>query len=461
MKKFEDVYQCDSITLNVTNNCNLSCTYCFEKAKNKCMMSKETAIKAVEKAYRDLGTDRQPFTINFFGGEPLLNWEAIKAVIDFCNESHYKVRYGITTNLTLLTEEIISYIDDSSMAILVSIDGIKEVHDKNRSNSFDLVIKNLKTLIDRGLGIYVEARMTILPEDMKYAKDGVQMLFDLGVNNFCPMPVYDQEWNESSLSDAKKFYHEMMQFFTDIMNDESNTRNISIKNCDDMIVNIMSPELDDPIMCPIFENTWCTIDYQGDVYACHQGPTSDPDNKEKLLVGTLDEIDETKLTNIQRRATYPKDRCKDCKGRSICKCGCPTENARMTGKYDEPTDSYCDLNIALVEAVREYQDKLLTAKNIRNRMLVIIQENVKLRNYVDLLFNETDMTDKLTLTTRIMHFDEMVANLGDDKILPSFREYIDSKLAVIVSIVLANSNITYDEMKRIMGKLQEVNMSGK
>lgn len=459
MKRFEEVYSCDSVTLNVTNNCNLACTYCFEKSKSKVMMTTDTAIKAIDKTYRDTGKDREPFTINFFGGEPLLNWEAIKAVVDHCNEKSYRVRYGMTTNLTMLTDEMVKYIDDNSIALLVSVDGIKSIHDKNRCNSFDTVYKNMKRLIDEGLGIYIEARMTILPEDIEYAKDGVKMLFDMGIDNLCPMPVNDVPWSKEDIKKAKEFYLDMMKFFTDTMNDESNTRNISIKNCDDMMVNIMSPDQDDPVMCPIFENTWCTIDSYGDVYACHQGPTSVSKEKEYLRVGNLDFIDETKLTTIKKKATYPKNRCKGCKGRAICKCGCPTENLRSTGTYDAPSDAYCDLQIALAEAVLEYHEEILNASNLRNHMIVMLQENIKIKKYLDSMCDDISIDDKLQLYTRMSHVKEMITNIHDS-LFPSFRWYIDEKLKYITALLLAKDNLTFAQVESYIDKKKGMVVNG-
>ena len=103
--RFEEFYgNSDSITLNVTNNCNLACSYCFETDKTRAMMKPEIAVEAIKKAYSPNAPNTMPYTINFFGGEPLLNWPAIKAVIDYCNENNLKVQYGFTTNLTILTE---------------------------------------------------------------------------------------------------------------------------------------------------------------------------------------------------------------------------------------------------------------------------------------------------------------------------------------------------------------------
>ncbi len=439
-QKFTEVYnKCDSITLNVTNNCNLHCTYCFEQSKENLMMTKEIAIDAVRKTYRPL-SGREPFTINFFGGEPLLNWNTIKAVIDYCNENKLKVRYGITTNLTILTDEMIEYFDNESIPVLVSIDGIKSVHDKNRCNSFDTVIGNIKKLIDAGLGIYIEARMTILPADIKYAMDGIKMLYDMGINNFCPMPVTDVEWDDQSLIDAKKFYHEVTQFFIDTVKDvDSNgkNRNLSIKNVDDLMQNILIPEINDPFMCPIFKNTWCTIDYRGDVYACHQGPTSTEKLQDTLYIGNLDWVNPEKITEEIRKADYALENCNDCIGKSVCKCGCPVENMRETGSYTHPTNAYCHLKRIMVQVIKEKQEDIMKIENPHNRILTMVHECMKIKEYVDSVYTSTKLDDTLKLYTQITHIKEMIDNV-DDNIFPTFREYIDNRLKDILIALTLN-----------------------
>ena len=431
MKKFSEVYgNANSVTLNVTNNCNLNCVYCFEKEKSPAMMPPEIAIDAIDKMYNKL-EGREPFTINFFGGEPLLNWKTVKAVIDHCNEKKYVVRYGITTNLTILTDEMLDYFDDVNMPLLVSIDGIKEVHDRNRCNSYDRVIANFKKLIDRGLGQYIETRFTIMPHDIKYTLQGMKELFELGINNFCPMPVTDAEWDDESLEECRKFYKECNEWFLSIVSDPKNKRNVSIKNIDDLLRNVLMPEQNDPYMCPIFGNGWCTIDWKGKVYACHQGPTSEMPFKEDLCIGDLDMVDEKKIKTIMPKADYPKERCKNCIGKSICKCGCPVENMRETGSYTTATKAYCDLKCIMVEASRETQKELLKLEVSHNRALTQVKESMKVKEYVDKLFKETDLSidNNLQLITQITHLNEMIDNLGGEHyLIPGFRDYINDKL---------------------------------
>mgnify|MGYP001687613006 FL=1 len=458
--RFEEFYgNSDSITLNVTNNCNLACSYCFETDKTRAMMKPEIAVEAIKKAYSPNAPNTMPYTINFFGGEPLLNWPAIKAVIDYCNENNLKVQYGFTTNLTILTEEMLDYMDDNSIPFLVSIDGIKQVHDKNRCNSYDTVMSNLKRIIDRGLGIYIEARMTVLPEDVKYLLQGVKEIYNMGINNICPIPVTDVVWSDEQLKDLEQFYLDITDFFIEEMSKENNTRSLSIKNVDDIIQVAALPNTYDTFMCSIYDKRWCAVDYRGDVYACHQGPTSNTDIKEMLYIGNLDWVDDEKYKNRIIHGEYIKEECNGCIAKAICKCGCPVENLRETNQYMKPTDSYCEIKRIIMRAISSKLDDIMNIEHSNSRILTITQENLKLKAYVDKVYDsfmdkEMDDLARMQLLTQVDHIQDLIDNMKGN-VLIKFREYIDEKLKNLLAILLTMDGISYNQLKEVLANGKE------
>jgi radical SAM protein with 4Fe4S-binding SPASM domain len=272
------------------------------------------------------------------------------------------------------------------------------------------------------------------------------------------MPVTDVEWFDEDILRLESYYKDLMRCYIEMLNDDTLTRNISIKNTDEILTNVLEPEIDDPIMCPIFSDKWCAFDTNGDIYPCHQGPTSEEKFKKDLYLGNLyTGVDETKLKLEDTHASYPKEECKDCIGKSICKGGCPTQNLRETGVYDVPSDGHCKTSIALVKAVLKYREELMNASNIRNRMINILKENLKLKEYTDILYNETDLNDDLILSTRIMHLKEMVNNLGEKNLLPTFKQYIDSKISLILAYQLSKHGVSLNEMAK---KLEEEEKNG-
>lgn len=440
IKPFREVYDCDSITLDITNDCNFKCTYCFEKGKSKKYMPNKVAVDAMALAYNDLSKLNRKFQVNFFGGEPLLNWDCIKAVIYDNNKHHRLVDYGMTTNLSFLPKDFIQYVDDNSVGLLVSIDGVKHVHDKNRSNSWNQVVKNLKILITNGLKVLIEARMTVTPEDAKYMYDGVDFLVnELGLDSICPMPVYDMEWAEEQLNDYKENYIKIVDMYIDKLNDENSKRNVAIKNVDDFIRQVMEPEVSDDLLCPVGLNKWCTIDYNGDVYPCHQLPTASEEIKADQKIGNIyTGVDDTKVhtDRKEKQAVYSKEECLTCKAKGNCKNGCPEENLRENGDENKVLDSYCNLHKIMTEVITDKQNEILNATNIRSRYLNLIKCNLEIKNYLDMIMDTADLSNTFALKLRLIHLQEMINNLGANNIFPTFEEYFRKKMEILMTMIL-------------------------
>ena len=439
MENFTTVYsKPQAVTMLLTNDCNLACSYCFESNKGKDYMPKEMALDILKATYNVVDPMAGVFTLNMFGGEPLMNWETFKAVCDYVLENNLKIRITATTNLTLLTDEMIDYIDELSIPVLVSVDGIKEVHDKHRCNSFDKVIENMKKLIDRDLGYLIEARMTVAPDTAKYMYESVKMLVDLGINNIANVPASDLDWDAQSIQDYKDNYEKILDMYIDILNDETNKRNISLYKVDQALNLALEPIKEDTSMCNIGNPRWVIVDWKGDIWPCPDYPTTD---NADLIAGKIGNfytgVDETKVDPKPMVATYELERCKGCEAISICKSGCPYENYTKNGKFNEPTIGYCTLQKAFVEIIKAYQDKLLEATNIRSRQLTVLIENLKVKKYYDEKVKTINLLDR-EFGVRLNHFVEKYENLNNKgNILPSFDTYFKHELMTINAIVAA------------------------
>lgn len=439
MENFTTVYsKPQAVTMLLTNDCNLACSYCFESNKGKDYMPKEMALDILKATYNPVDPMAGIFTLNMFGGEPLMNWDTFKAVCDYVLENNLKIRITATTNLTLLTDEMIDYIDELSIPILVSVDGIKEVHDKHRCNSFDKVIENMKKLIDRDLGYLIEARMTVAPDTAKYMYESVKMLVDLGINNIANVPASDLDWDAQSIQDYKDNYEKILDMYIDILNDETNKRNISLYKVDQALNLALEPIKEDTSMCNIGNPRWVIVDWKGDIWPCPDYPTTD---NVDLIAGKIGNfytgVDETKVDPKPMVATYELERCKGCEAISICKSGCPYENYTKNGKFNEPTIGYCTLQKAFVEIIKAYQDKLLEATNIRSRQLNVLIENLKVKKYYDEKVKTISITDR-EFGVRLNHFVEKYENLNNKgNVLPSFDTYFKHELMTVNAIIAA------------------------
>ena len=151
----------NELILQVTQACNLSCSYCpfanktdnvYQRNHSGKKMNWETAKKSID-LFEECSSEIDEVSITFYGGEPFLNFPLIQKVIDYSNKLFIgkKVRYALTTNGTLLTDVIIDYIFKNNISVMFSIDGPASIHDMNRkkadgSGSYDEAVRNLKKL---------------------------------------------------------------------------------------------------------------------------------------------------------------------------------------------------------------------------------------------------------------------------------------------------------------------------
>lgn len=151
----------ESVTLQVTQQCNLKCNYCpysgsyYNREHSNKHMSFEMAKKAID-FYVAHSFDIPVAHIGFYGGEPLIEYDLIRKIVEYCREKCFgkKVLYFMTTNATLLTDEIIDFLMENEFNLSISLDGPRNYHDRNRhriddSGSFDTVMKNIESLYRR------------------------------------------------------------------------------------------------------------------------------------------------------------------------------------------------------------------------------------------------------------------------------------------------------------------------
>lgn len=424
MENFDKYYAVRSVTFDLTNACNLQCSYCFEKDKNRKSMTVENALKmaeAIDQNFRKKVLANQPsavLRVTFFGGEPMLKMDVMRAVAKFFMAQEYFVEFTMTTNLTLLKDEDIEFFKSINLGILVSIDGTKETHDKNRCGSYDIVAANVKKLIDAGMKLNLEARITLPPSEVGTMFEGVKNVFDLGIDNIAPCLVYDQPWKEEDWVVYDEQVHKMFDWAMDVYNDPSNKRNLSIKLMNDFLENCLVKSNEWDVPCGMGNDLFISVTADGDVAPCHQVPTS-KEGKD-LIVGNLftDTFDEAKIMDIRSKREFSK-RCQGCKDRAICSGGCPIENYRASGTYTKPEPSWCKFISIMAKIVMEYQDRILNATNLRNRRLVTLKENLKLQ---DMLFNivEMDMDSPLVMV-EIAKIQQFLFN-NEQILMPAFAE---------------------------------------
>ncbi len=217
---------CRTITFQVTESCNLRCSYCYEHNKGTKMMSFEVGKAVVDALFNEdkgLGeylhlSDTLGIILDFIGGETFLNVKVIDQIIDYFEEmtiitGKWKNMWkaSIITNGTIYDDEVKAFLDKhkNHLSFSVTIDGNKQLHDSCRvfpdgSGSYDLAAA---TAIDRlSKGEYVGSKLTLAHENLPYLSDAVKNMIDLGITDLRGNCVFEDVWKEG---DATIYYNEL------------------------------------------------------------------------------------------------------------------------------------------------------------------------------------------------------------------------------------------------------------
>ncbi len=202
----------NAATINLTQNCNLNCSYCFNGNKTAKEMPYETAVKCIDFMFKEaldaninnLPGKQKQIEVQFWGGEPLLKWDMIKDLVLYAENSKYKdirVNFSGTTNGTLLTPEKFDFMDEHQMYFMVSLDGTPETHNYNRKyadgrGSQEVIMENMKPILKRWPNIQV--RMSAFPERIDHFFEDIQYLVASGIINIVWSPVYEAAWSDDN-----------------------------------------------------------------------------------------------------------------------------------------------------------------------------------------------------------------------------------------------------------------------
>lgn len=205
--------------INVTNQCNLSCTYCYEYGEDKLVdttagkkpkfMTEETARESVEFALKESGSNPVAH-ITFFGGETLLNFPVLKKTVAYARmraaEVGKSVDFSLTTNATLLRDEIIEFLAENQIGVTISIDGPQEMQNKfrvfsNGQGSYDVVAPKIKALLARHRSRPIGARVTLTKGVLDVTKIYRHLSEELGFHEVGFAPVTSKDARAWAIND--------------------------------------------------------------------------------------------------------------------------------------------------------------------------------------------------------------------------------------------------------------------
>lgn len=357
-----------ALCLNIVHDCNLKCTYCFaEEGEYKgCRktMDLETGKKAIDFVIQNSG-GRRNIEIDLFGGEPLMAMDLIKGLVNYGREQeklHNKnIRFTMTTNSTLLNDEIIKYIDENMGNIILSIDGRKEVNDSIRTRAdgtgtYDSILPRIRKMVDaRDKSKQYYVRGTFTRKNLDFFED-VKHLADLGFKEISVEPVVLPEESELSLrkEDLPIIFEQYDKLYEEMLKREAEGKPFTFYHFN---IDLQGgPCVYKRISGCGAGHEYVAITPDGEIYPCHQFV-----GNESFRLGTIETgIDNTELVDTFKAAhIYNKPICRDCWARFYCSGGCQANNFNFNNDMHIPYEVGCEMQKKRIECAIALKAKAL------------------------------------------------------------------------------------------------------
>ncbi len=359
-----------AMCLNIAHDCQLRCKYCFASTgdfgKGRKLMSFETGKHAIDFLLENSG-DRPNLELDFFGGEPLMNFKVVKQIVEYARsrevEYNKKFRFTITTNGLLLDDEKIDFINREMSNVVLSIDGRKSVNDyfrvlPNGMGCYDMILPKYKKLVDgRGDKEYY-VRGTFTNKNLDFSND-VFALYEAGFDQISIEPVVG-EGDEYALTEKElpAVFKEYEILAKRILDNEKNGKKFNFFH--------FMLDLDQgPCAIKRLRGCGCGNDYvaitpDGDIFPCHQFVGID-----EYKMGNIDEgtFNQEMKADFASCHVYSKPECRKCWAKFYCSGGCNANNYQYMGDVRSAHKISCELEkkrlecAIMMKAVRTFGEQ--------------------------------------------------------------------------------------------------------
>ena len=347
-----------TMVLNVTNQCNLSCGYCYEYGDDKIVdtengaqpkfMSEETARQSVEFMLEE-SRDIETVNLTFFGGETLMNFPVLQKTVAYARERAAEmgkgIRFSLTTNATLLREDIIEWLADNDIGVTVSIDGPKEMQDELRvfkgtgRGTYDVVAPKVRALLRRHKSRPIGARVTLTKNVLDVKRIYNHLYEEMGFWEVGFAPVTSSSSRDYAIGDEG--FTAMLDQFNELAEDfleaALENRHHGFSNIKDTIEEIHKG-VSKAYPCGAGLGLM-GVATDGDVALCHRFAGSEEHKLGTVATG----IDRDRQQEfLEQHHLANKTDCHTCWARPLCSGGCYHEAYTRTGTTTAPNLHYCE-----------------------------------------------------------------------------------------------------------------------
>jgi uncharacterized protein len=346
-----------ALCLHIAHDCNLACKYCFaeegEYKGHRELMSYEVGKKALDFLIANSG-NRKNLEVDFFGGEPLMNWQVVKDLVKYGREQeilHNKnFRFTLTTNGVLLDDDVMEFANREMSNVVLSIDGRKEVNDnmrpsRNGKGSYELILPKFKKLAESRNQTNYYVRGTFTHNNLDFSED-VKHLADLGFKQISVEPVVALPEDAYSIKeeDLPVLFEEYDRLAKMMLEYKQQGKDFNF-------FHFMIDLTGGPCVAKRLSGCGSGTEYLavtpwGDLYPCHQFV-----GIPEYLMGNVDDgivkpelREEFKVCNV-----YSKEKCRNCFAKFYCSGGCAANSFKFHGDINDAYDIGCELQKKRVE----------------------------------------------------------------------------------------------------------------
>lgn len=346
-----------ALCLHIAHDCNLRCSYCFagtgEYMGHRSLMSLEVGKRAIDFLIENSG-NRRNLEVDFFGGEPLLNFDVVKEIVYYARsrekEANKKFRFTITTNALLLDEEKSAFINEHMHNVVLSLDGRKEINDAVRkrvdgTGSYDRILPRALKMANERKNKEYYVRGTFTQKNLDFGKD-VLHLADVGFDQISIEPVVAEDGSglEIREEDLNSIFNEYEELAKEYVHRRKSGKWFNF-------FHFMVDLEGGPCIAKRLRGCGSGTEYlavtpQGDLYPCHQFV-----GKSEFLLGNIFDglKDNTVRDKFAECNVYTKPECNSCWAKFYCSGGCAANAYQFNKDIKIPYKIGCELEKKRVE----------------------------------------------------------------------------------------------------------------